>query len=441
MTRFILIAISLVYVIIATLFATQTPDWQTPDEPAHYNYIQQIAENGRLPFIEMGDWDQAYLDELRSTRFDAALLDNIDTIQYEDHQPPLYYLIATPVYLLTDGSLTALRLFSMLFGLVIIICAYGIGQALYPDRPQIGLGAAALVAFVPQHVHILASVNNDTLAWAVIAVTLLLTIHYVISDYPQRNTPILLGMLVGIGFITKSTTYFMGGIVVLAILLRWWRAREIDLSRHIVLFLIPALILGGLWWGRNIAVYGFPDFLGLARHDAVVVGQPRTAELIDRIGFNGFIEEITRVTFNSFWGQFGWMAVPMQTRFYQAILGLLLLALAGWMLDTGRSQRQAGHQNGRYAWLLLLATTVLAIMAFIYYNTEFQQHQGRYIFPMLIPLGLWLALGLDVWRRYACAYLPKRLQAISPYATVAIICLFAPLNIWLLWRVIVPNLS
>jgi hypothetical protein len=58
---FILIVI---YGIVAGLFAVRTPPWQAPDEPAHYNYVAQVANNGCCPTIEVGDWNSAYLEQL-----------------------------------------------------------------------------------------------------------------------------------------------------------------------------------------------------------------------------------------------------------------------------------------------------------------------------------------------------------------------------------------
>ena len=40
------------YLGIGTLFALLTPAWQAPDEPAHYNYIAQIATTGTLPILQ-----------------------------------------------------------------------------------------------------------------------------------------------------------------------------------------------------------------------------------------------------------------------------------------------------------------------------------------------------------------------------------------------------
>jgi hypothetical protein len=472
-----LILIITLYLVIAGAYAIYTPDWQSPDEPAHYNYIRQVAEDHIIPTIEPGDWDQNYLDRLKSNHFASELLTDLAAIQYEDHQPPLYYLLATPVYWLTDGNLTALRLFSVLIGTLIVVSAYATGNLMFPNRPWIGLGAAAFVAFLPQHVHILASVNNDALGWAVVGVTLLFTTAYV-KDEPLRGRdikPWQLGLLVGIGLITKTTTYFMAGVVPVAIILRWWtiRSQDIretseftfpeeakssahdfnDITHRLTLFLIPVLIMGGIWWLRNIAVYDFPDFLGLAEHDAVVTGQPRTAERIDLIGFNRYIKEISQTTFNSFWGQFGWMAVPMPSRVYMLLRFFMIVALSGLITDIyfRRHEVERITTEQRNTRILMGMVAFFSMLAYAFYNLEFQQYQGRYMFTLLIPLSIWFTLGLDAWRRILTggviedrsinAYGKWRwLWDCLPYFGVAILMVFPLLDIYLLWRVIVPNL-
>ncbi|MEZ4518983.1 MAG: glycosyltransferase family 39 protein [Chloroflexota bacterium] len=161
------------YLVTGTLFAVYTPDWQAPDEPAHYNYVRQLA-GGALPLMEPGDYDQAYIEAIVGSRFDPAL--SVDRLTYEDWQPPLYYALQTPVYQLSGGSPLALRLFSVLLGAGVVVLTYFIGRALFPDREWLGLGAAVFVAFLPQHLAVLSSVNNDSLAELIIAALLLLMV-------------------------------------------------------------------------------------------------------------------------------------------------------------------------------------------------------------------------------------------------------------------------
>ena len=44
--HFPLILILIAYLIVGAVYAIRTPDWQAPDEPAHYNYAAQISANG-----------------------------------------------------------------------------------------------------------------------------------------------------------------------------------------------------------------------------------------------------------------------------------------------------------------------------------------------------------------------------------------------------------
>ena len=102
------------YLGIGALYAVKTPAWQVPDEPAHYNYVRFVAEGRGLPVLQPGDYDQAYLEQHQSARFPSSM--PIDSIRYEFWQPPLYYILAAPIYLATGGSLLALRLFSVVLG-------------------------------------------------------------------------------------------------------------------------------------------------------------------------------------------------------------------------------------------------------------------------------------------------------------------------------------
>jgi 4-amino-4-deoxy-L-arabinose transferase-like glycosyltransferase len=447
----VLALILIAYFIVGGLFAIKTPAWQAPDEPAHYNYIVQVAYNGCCPKIEPGDWDSAYLDQLKAAKFAPDLLAKLPTVQYEDHQPPLYYLLETPVFTLTNGSLIALRLFSLVMGAGIILCAYGLVRAFLPEKPQVALGTAALVAFLPQHLAGLASVSNDALSNLLIAATLLGTVLYLKGETAIREWH--LGLLVGLGLLTKVSTIFLLGFVPLAILVRWWVdsnqssvGNRQSIIRQLVpplaAFFIPALVLGGIWWIHSINTYGFPDLFGLRQHDKVVTGQPRTAELIAQVGFVGYLKVALQTTFNSFWGQFGWMGVPMPNWIYVILLGLLAVTGSGLIINlqpASDAPRMTPTEitTRRIIWTFIQLAILLAVLEYIYYNTVFLQLQGRYMFTGIIPFALVVVLGIDAWR----VWLARRLIILHPLITVLPFALFALLDLYLLWRVIVPALS
>lgn len=422
------------YLVIAGLFATRTPAWQAPDEPAHYNYVAQVANGTLIPVIAPGDWDNQYLETLKRERFHPDFLDNLAAVRYENHQPPLYYWLATPIFWLTNGSLTAIRFYSLLWGLITIFMAWRITQLVFPQCPHLALAAAAWAAFLPQHVAILASVNNDALAGALIATTLYATLRYVRGDAIK---PFLLGGLIGLIFITKTTGYFMAGVVLLALFLRQFTQPNKIPFRALIEFGIPASMFALCWWGRNIAVYGFPDFLGLRAHDSIVIGQLRTQDYIAQIGQSAYWEQFFTTTFNSFWGQFGWMGVPLYdvptpgaNILYPAFLGLVLVALVG--LAPGiRVNRGNQREKIKETHLILIAVLLLTVLMFLYYNSVFVQFQGRYLFTGLIPLVVYGVYGLDAWRRLLLA----RFSWAKHLILLPMIGL-ALLDLYLIWRVI-----
>ncbi|MCI0396268.1 MAG: hypothetical protein L0322_15195, partial [Chloroflexi bacterium] len=87
--------ILLAFLLVGSLYAVYTPDWQAPDEPAHYNYVRQLAA-GRWPVIEPDDYDEAYQREVISSGFASQY--TVEPFEYEDYQPPLYYLLQTPLF-------------------------------------------------------------------------------------------------------------------------------------------------------------------------------------------------------------------------------------------------------------------------------------------------------------------------------------------------------
>ena len=427
---FPLAVILVLYAFIGTLFATRIPAWQTPDEPAHYAYIRQLAQSGALPVIEPSDWTPGLVPIGPKTR-DVP----IERISYEDHQPPLFYVLATPVFSLTQGSLIALRLFSLFLGGLGIVFAYLAILTLFPHQPGWAAFGTAFIALLPQHVHMLAGLNNDSLSETLIALTVLLCVRLIVRpDRESAGNPapaltlIGLGLVVGLAMLTKAQAYLALPIAAVGL----WLARPAGtLSRRTALGGIGALLLGVViaapLWLRNISLYGGLDFLGLQRHNVVVVGQPTTAQFIAAQGVGGWLRELLQTTFQSYWAQFGWMSIPLSSRFYLAFLAFSVLSasfLAIWLL---RPKTVSASQ--RRSLMLLGALAVFSVMGFIWYNTQFVQFQGRYLYPALIPAATALALG---WH----TMLPRLQRWLWPAFTL----ILAALDVYLLFRVILPQM-
>ncbi len=371
----VLAAILLVYLLLGAAFASLTPAWQAPDEPAHYNYVRYVAETGNFPVLHMGDYPHAYMEQIKTAGFPPGM--PIDTIRYEFHQPPLYYVLAAPVYSLAGGHLTAVRLFSVILGAGIVLLAYGIAQRIFPARPALALGTAAFAAFLPQHLATVSQVGNDVLAELLFAAVLYVLVGWVVAHperrpqrvadvvegaprhpstgdsgestlrrspaqdasaeeprhsepgmtkHPERRpqlaeavvegrpardlSPWLLGLLLGLILITKTTAYIALPLAGVVLLWRWRRERATAaaIARDLLAVALPAALIALPWYARNVWAYGWPDILGLRRHDEIVVGQMRT-EFFAQFGLAAYWRRTVEWTFKSFWGVFGWMGV------------------------------------------------------------------------------------------------------------------------------------
>lgn len=435
------------YLVVGVLYAVLTPPWQAPDEPAHYNYVAQVATRGGCcPVIAPGDWDYPSLEALRTGGFPPDA--DLSPIEYEDHQPPLYYLAGALVYILTGGSLVALRLLSVALGAGVVAAAYVVAARLFPEQKPLALSAAVIVGFIPQHVAMLASVNNDALAELVVGWLLAAAVAYLglpARGEPSRPPVAVLGLLLGAAFLTKLTAY--GPALVVAggaIALRTWiERRPLAWAAGQVLGAgAVAAALGAPWWIRNAVVYGWPDLLAQRAHEAVVVGQLHTADYIAMIGAGPYLAHLLTTTFHSFWGQFGWMTVPMSGRVY-LLIGLYLLAAGiGWFIGLYALRRTRAIRPVRWAGVWLLAAVVIVTIAqYAYYNTTFVQFQGRYLYPALIPLALLMAFGLWGWAWLLARPLPARARRALAWLPLAGSAWLPPLAVYALFRFVIPFLG
>ena len=258
--------------------------------------------------------------------------------------------------------------------------------------------------------------------------------------------------MVGLAFLTKAQAYLTLPIVLFALLAFDFRNKPFSQTLKALLFVtFIAGLIGLPWWIHGLQVYGGTDLLGLQRHNQVVVGQTTTAEWIAQHGWGGLLSRMAQFTFQSFWGQFGWMSIVLDQRFYWlfgAVTGAsMLLFLAWWLHSLSAWRRLRGKASTSRGdsiyspWLVLtreqtIALELLALLAlgalfgFIWYNLQFVQHQGRYLYMGLIPIGLAFSLG---WH-----FILSRQAFLQRWLWLALVLAFVALDGHLLFRVILP---
>jgi hypothetical protein len=385
------------YLILAILYAVRVPIWNAPDEPAHYNFIRSLAVDHRLPVLAPGDYDQKEIARLMSEHFPPS--ESIDGLRYESHQPPLYYLLAAPVFLATEHAtiriqVVALRLVTTLIGALVILATYRLASLVFPRPSSYPLAAAAFVAFVPMHLFMDAAIDNDALVELMLCLVLIVLVEDLIKPQEPRND-LRVGIAAGLAALAKLD----GGVSAVLIVVGFVGSALLSPDRREALRRVPtrlvraglvASLISGWWFVRNLLIYGPGDPFALRRHAQVVVGQPLTGAMtLSRV------RAMTLTAFHSFWGQFGWMGIPYSDRTYDVLATLsLLVALGVVLFFVSTLPIRRGGTASKLGVGLLLLEALLVVIGVVFYNLRYLQPQGRYLFPALPALAILSVAGV-----------------------------------------------
>jgi len=408
-----LILILALYLVMGVAYSIINPIFESPDEALNYAQIRFLAEERRLPVLEPGEPTKAHHPPLyyalgalltswipddnfeavvgRVNPFWAYRLwePGVDNKSLYLHDPRLesfpYRDVALGVHLV--------RWLSLLMGAGTVLLVYGTGRELFPHRPVLAVGAAALVAFNPMFVFINASVHDDALADLVAAATLYVAARLLVRG-PTTRRAVVLGLLVGLGFLTKLTCLLVVPTVGLALLYRPLADRGHDGWRDVIrlggIAVALVLFIGGWWFARNVFLYGEPT--GMVRQTGVWGVRENAPDLIAAARELGFLHD-------SLWGVFGYGQIPMP-RWVYGLARLLGLAAAG-----GLGLFWARRRAGRIPWecppavLLILVSAPLVAFAvnFARMTVSAAADFGRYLFVALAALAPLYALGLNEW--------------------------------------------
>jgi hypothetical protein len=412
-----LTAVVIAYLFIGFAYATLIPQGKGPDETAHVRYVEFLAAQHRLPVF-----DPAHPDP-----------------NYEFHQPPLYYALAAPVYALakdTQAGQQGIRILTLILSLPLLYLTFALGRLLVKDEPWVAVAATGVVAFLPMQLSVVTSIGNDALAEVFAAAVLLLLVSSLQPATASPKRPLAfslwVGVLIGLGMLTKSTSVLLFPLAWLAVAFRskqdegfrWrqWLTETAALT-------LAALVVCGWWLVRNQLLYGDPmaqkvflkAFVGLRPSPQSFMTEFKITNIWDYIG------QVIIWTMASVTGVFGpvranrFIFLPYQVYF---ATGLLAVAAAlGCARYLGRTKLERWQ---RQAWWLCGVYTLLLVLSFIQFNLSFFQAQARYLFPMLPAAGVAFGLGL-------ATLFPSRFRPIMLGAVTAALAVLAwvLLHLWI----------
>lgn len=390
------------HVAFATAFAFTTPSFEAPDENSHYEYAQHLANAGTLPLSpalaqarglpqtegaarahEPPLYYSLLAAALRATGTDDTIFAPITNPAFGNPQLPSRHLQMLHGSGQGEGPLLLLRCISVLLGGITIVLVHRLGRACCPTQPRIADLAALLAACLPMHAFLHGVLNNDVLAITLATATTLCLVRLLQQQRVRAADGISLGVLLGLGLLTKLTTLFLGGLAAVAFVVIWRRQPDRrSLLRAAMLAAGITVLISSWWFLRNLQLYGDP--LAVSVHDAAILVIPPEYRWDYLLG--GFLPQV----FPSLLGRFGWFALPPHPALSWTALGIVMIALLGLLRTAFERQRSHAVRH----WLLLLLALLLVFAGAAVFNWKAPQPQGRLLLPAIGPAAVLLAAGL-----------------------------------------------
>ncbi|MEY2473719.1 MAG: hypothetical protein QOK28_3048 [Actinomycetota bacterium] len=239
------------------------------DEVAHADYVVSMGEHGRPPKVGRDRVDDHLLELAKQSatspwRPSPLTADNHDprwgafSQSYEGVQPPLYYaVLAAPWKLLHGyGALTTLyilRAITLLLALCTVPLTWLLARELFPDRPEVAVGATATLVLVAGFNANVANVTNDALVMPLATAALWLTARTWNRGF-QLGGAALTGAAVGLAVLAKTTGLVLVPLVAVGALGPLW-TRGVVMRRYIAWgaqagAVAAAVVVPWLLWNR-----------------------------------------------------------------------------------------------------------------------------------------------------------------------------------------------
>jgi hypothetical protein len=429
---------ALIAIINAVCWSLITPPFQVPDEPAHFAYVQQLAETASLPTsssAEYSEEEEVALQDVRQLEVhfhpenhpletaaeqSRLLHDLAAPLQRSGSgaagvaasQPPLYYGLQTIPYLLGSGGtlldrLELMRLLSALIAGFTALFAYLFVREALPRVPWAWPVGGLAVALSPLLGFMSGTVNPDALLYAAAAAVF----YFLARAFRRGLTPglaIAIGVASAVGTLTKLN--FIGlipgiivGVVVLA--LRAPRASRRAVCRSAALAVAIAAVPSLAYVLVNVA----GSHAALGSGSQVLHPTGGHGSLLSEISYAwqfylprlpGMATKFPGVSTTHIWfersiGLYGWLdtSFPGWVNNLALILTTLLAALGIRALLVARAAlRRRVVELAVYA---VMCLGVLALIAAASYASHPQRGyvEPRYLLPLLPLLGAALALS------------------------------------------------
>ncbi len=356
---------------VAALEAAGSPDTQGPE-------LWARAPEQRPDYLPFGRYPGGNEPQ------DRGCSGTCQNFQYA--QPPAWYWLMAPSYAVLDQrpfpqTVLWLRILDVLLVAPVVVLTWWMARQLWPGARRRALGAAALVATAGPLAFTAAGANNDALMLLLAAAVVALTVAITRRGATGRLS-LALGVMLGIGLLTKIELIVITPVVGLAVLV----APRVAVARWkaVAMVAVPALP-GAIWWVAQQTGGGVLSPEGSEILAPAAVGPWRHVTL------GSYAFHRVPMLLDRFWGLYGVPAFVVP-RTWRLLLWLAIEALVlAWLLC--RQWRRPSSDDARLAVLALMPVALIAAVLWASFKTyrlngEVRAIAPRYLYAVLPLVAL-----------------------------------------------------
>lgn len=373
---------------------------EAPDETLHFDQIKFIYDAHRLPVF--GPDQDLFVDERFGIHYAAF--------------PGLNYILSALLLFLIplpfEFQYLGARMLSVLCGTATVYVSYLVAKELYPSRPMVIFGVPVFLCLLPMFIY-LGSYNNSDAYTALVCSLIIYTWLYGKKTGWNLQACVFLGLAAGLVLSGKYNGYvmlLMTPFVIFALINNKWKATRVLLTAASV-----AALCSGWWFIRSYYLYGDPLGFSAVAHAGSFLSW-ESYSFAKYFGFSlwEFLLETDwlKSLFISFWGSFDWYRkeyITLPSFCYVIAFIICLIAFSCLAIEYFLKiiqKKQIPRFLSFFAWLPLIS---LALIIYTIWQNSYILGGGRYLFPSIVPIALFLMLGLDKFRH---RYLPKKISII-----------------------------
>jgi hypothetical protein len=369
------------------------PDWGY-DASFNWRYIYRMAHDWALPRPGAG-WSTA--------------------------DPPLFFVTSAVLMAASNFRLVLVPLFNTAVGLGIVALAVILVRKSDPERPTRSLLAGGLLLYLPAHIYMSAMVSEEMLAaffTSLVAFALARRDRSTVGGRSELRRAGAIGAAAGLATLTKLS----GAIAVLTAVgtyaLDGWRRAELrpTLAR-VAAVVAVASVVGGWYFARNRALYGYFQPFGLPAHEVMFEMPPGERGPIDYVRIPlatwtdpqllqpDLLHSVWGSTYVTVWFDGHRYFLPRDSQAVRRLgtvtLLLALLPTAAFAVGlVGGLRRSLRAPRTPDAPLLLLAAlTLLGFAVYNWQNPWFAVVKGTTLLGLSLPFAYFASEALDRWTR------------------------------------------